>query len=94
MCNLYSLTTAKEAMRGLFDVDRHRDWLGNTEPLPAIWPKHMAPVVRLDGEGERELLMITRVADDVVGVSDGADFEKDRKTDLAGGVEQCPRGQS
>jgi putative SOS response-associated peptidase YedK len=59
MCNLYSLTTAKEAMRGLFDVDRNRDRLGNTEPLPAIWPKHMAPVVRLDGEGERELLMMS-----------------------------------
>ena len=56
MCNLYSSTTAKEAMRQLFDVRPSNDGLGNAQPLPAIWPKYDAPVVRLADNGERELL--------------------------------------
>lgn len=58
MCNLYSSTTAKEAMRQLFDVPIRNDHLGNAEPLPAIWPKYDAPVVRLAEDGARELVMM------------------------------------
>lgn len=56
MCNLYSSTTAQQAMRDLFKVLPDHDHLGNARPLPAIWPKYEAPVVRLAQDGERELL--------------------------------------
>lgn len=59
MCNLYSNTIPAEAMRQLFDVAHERDSLGNAEPLPAIYPKHLAPVVRKDGEGARELIALS-----------------------------------
>nr|WP_301458217.1 SOS response-associated peptidase family protein [Pseudorhodobacter sp.] len=58
MCNLYSSTTAQEAMRQLFDVLPGNDHLGNAEPLPAIWPKYDAPVVRLAEGAARELVMM------------------------------------
>ncbi len=38
-------------------VERNR--LGNAEPLPAIYPKHLAPVVRKDDEGQRELVPLS-----------------------------------
>lgn len=53
--NRYALTVPQRAMRQLFDVTPGRDHLGNAEPLPAIYPKHRAPVVRLAQEGSREL---------------------------------------
>ena len=53
MCNLYSITTAVEAMRNLFEVAPERDHLGNAEPLDAVWPKYPAPVVRRTDGGER-----------------------------------------
>ena len=56
MCNLYSITTAVEAMRNLFEVAAERDHLGNAEPLDAVWPKYPAPVVRLAEAGGREML--------------------------------------
>ena len=56
MCNLYSMTTAQEAMRRLFDVAPEHDQLGNHEPESAIFPKHHAPVVRLAEDGAREML--------------------------------------
>ncbi|WP_392338114.1 SOS response-associated peptidase [Loktanella salsilacus] len=55
MCNLYSNTMAKDAMRQLFAVDAAHDTLGNAEPLPAIFPKGMAPIVGADGDGTRWL---------------------------------------
>ena len=58
MCNLYANTTAQEAMRGLFKVAPGRDRLGNEQPRTAIWPKYDAPVVRLDGNGDRELVLM------------------------------------
>ncbi len=54
MCNLYSQTTAQEAMRRLFKVKHDR--IGNQPPLPAIFPRHEAPVVRQTDDGERELV--------------------------------------
>lgn len=56
MCNLYSNTTAVEAMRRLFKVDPRHDQLGNAEPRSAIHPKGTAPVVALDDEGNRGLI--------------------------------------
>lgn len=56
MCNLYSNTTAQEAMRSLFNVAPDRDKLGNQEPLDAIYPKYNAPVVRNTDSGARELI--------------------------------------
>ena len=53
MCNLFSNTLPQEAMRRLF---RARDRLGNQEPLPAIFPDGEAPIVRIDEDGERELV--------------------------------------
>ncbi|KQI69173.1 hypothetical protein AN189_06280 [Loktanella sp. 3ANDIMAR09] len=55
MCNLYSNTMAKDAMRQLFAVDAGHDGLGNAEPLPAIFPKGMAPVVGRNTDGSRWL---------------------------------------
>lgn len=55
MCNLYSNTTPVEAMRRLFGVAAGRDRLGNQPPLPAIFPRYNAPVVRIT-DGERELV--------------------------------------
>ena len=55
MCNLYSNRTVPENMRRLFGVPPERDWLGNHQPQPAIFPRHDAPIVRKDAAGEREL---------------------------------------
>jgi putative SOS response-associated peptidase YedK len=54
MCNLYSMTRNAEAIRRLFRVPHNR--AGPVEPLPAIFPGHVAPVVRLAADGERELV--------------------------------------
>ncbi|NOD48713.1 MULTISPECIES: SOS response-associated peptidase [unclassified Ruegeria] len=59
MCNLYSNTIPADAMRQLFDVAVERDRLGNAEPLPAIFPKQKAPVVRKAEDGERELVSLS-----------------------------------
>jgi putative SOS response-associated peptidase YedK len=56
MCNLYSNTMPQEAMRHLFEVSPEHDRLGNFAPLPAIFPRYSAPVVRLAATGERELV--------------------------------------
>ena len=53
MCNLYTQTTAKEAMRRLMQVVS--DLTGNIEPGD-IYPDQMAPVIRNGAEG-RELAM-------------------------------------
>ena len=55
MCNLYSNKMPQEAMRQLFDVLPNRDLLGNAEPLPAIYPKYLAPILTEDN-GERSLV--------------------------------------
>lgn len=43
-------------MRQLFDVASARSKIGNAEPRSAIWPKYPGPVVRIDDDGERELV--------------------------------------
>jgi putative SOS response-associated peptidase YedK len=55
MCNLYSMTSNKAAIR---DVARAmRDSVGNMPPLPGIYPDYPAPIVRNAADGERELVM-------------------------------------
>ena len=46
------MTRSQDAIRQLFKI--RRDMAGNLPPLPAIFPDTMAPVVRVDREGERE----------------------------------------
>ena len=46
MCNHYSVRASQAELRGLFDVAPERDRLGNLGPLPAIFPRADAPVVR------------------------------------------------
>ena len=55
MCNLYSNTMAKDAMRQIFAVDAGHDDLGNAEPLTAIFPKGMSPIVGVNADGTRWL---------------------------------------
>ena len=44
-------------MRSVFGVTSKRDRLGNYEPQRAIYPGYESPVVRLDDDGNRELVM-------------------------------------
>ena len=55
MCNLYSITTNREAIRKLFrKVSRY---VGNLAPMPGVFPDYPAPVIRNVGE-EAELVMM------------------------------------
>jgi putative SOS response-associated peptidase YedK len=54
MCNLYSITRVPEAVLRLFRVSHNR--AASIAPLPAIFPGHVAPVVRKAADGERELV--------------------------------------
>ena len=58
MCNLYSMTRNVEAIRRLFRISHNRA-PASIDPLPAIFPGHMAPVVRRAADGERELGMLS-----------------------------------
>jgi putative SOS response-associated peptidase YedK len=51
MCNLYSMTRAREAIWDLFRVGLDRT--GNQPPLAAIFPDQLAPVVRTKRAGAR-----------------------------------------
>jgi putative SOS response-associated peptidase YedK len=51
MCNLYSQTTAQEAMRQLFAPLDVVDHLGNLAPMPEIYPDYRAPILRNGAEG-------------------------------------------
>jgi putative SOS response-associated peptidase YedK len=51
MCNLYSMTRARDAIRALFRVDR--DHTANQPPLPAVFPDQFAPAVHTNRVGER-----------------------------------------
>ena len=54
MCNLYSITAAREAVLRLFRVGHNR--AGPLAPRDAIFPGHTAPVVRRAVDGEREII--------------------------------------
>lgn len=57
MCNLYAQTRSRDEIRGLFRVSDNRAY--GFEPLPAIFPRSVAPIVRLASDGERELVPMT-----------------------------------
>lgn len=56
MCRKYANTSNQDDMRHVYGVDADLDFLGNAAPKHAIWPKHEAPIVRLNGDGRRELV--------------------------------------
>lgn len=56
MCNLYSMTRNVEAIRHMFRVSHNRS--APIDPLPAIFPGHVAPVIRQSDDGERELSLM------------------------------------
>ena len=56
MCNLYSIITNQEAMRRMFRVKHDR--AGNLPSLPGIFPDQLAPVVRMNRDGERAMEMM------------------------------------
>jgi len=53
MCNLYAMTSGQQAIREL--ARAMRDVAGNLPPLPGIFPDTLAPIVRTDADGVREL---------------------------------------
>lgn len=57
MCNLYSNTRSREAVRAWFGVSANRAYA--FEPMPAIFPKSVAPIVRVAEDGEREMVPAT-----------------------------------
>jgi putative SOS response-associated peptidase YedK len=57
MCNLYSLTPKRDAVARFFRVSHNRTVA--FEPLNAIFPRYVAPVVRTSGDGEREIVTMS-----------------------------------
>ena len=57
MCNLYSLTTSRQAIIRLFRVSDNR--AATFDPLPAIFPARSAPVIRPTADGEMELVAMS-----------------------------------
>lgn len=57
MCNLYSMTRSREAVRAWFRVSDNRAAV--FEPSDAIFPGYPAPVVRTAEDGERELVVLS-----------------------------------
>ena len=55
MCNLYSITTNREALRRL--AQTFNDSIGNMPELPGVYPDYFAPIVRLNSAGEREIVL-------------------------------------
>ena len=55
MCNLYSVRTSRGALARKFGLSDNR--MVAFEPLPAIFPGHMAPIIKQSADGERELVM-------------------------------------
>ena len=54
MCNLYSMTRSRAEVANWFRVSDNRAAM--FEPLDAIFPGYVAPVVRHADDGERELV--------------------------------------
>ena len=57
MCNLYSLNKKRDAVARFFRVSHNR--AAGFEPVTAIFPKHVAPVVRQASDGEREIVTMS-----------------------------------
>ena len=57
MCNLYSLNKKRDMVARFFRVSHNRT--AAFEPVSAIFPKHVAPVVRCAADGEREIVTMS-----------------------------------
>ncbi|CAN7294140.1 SOS response-associated peptidase [Pararhizobium sp. LjRoot235] len=57
MCNLYNLTSNQQAIRDFADITRYRE--GNLPPTVNVHPDRPGPIIRVDADGERELIMST-----------------------------------
>jgi hypothetical protein len=57
MCNLYSLNKKRDMVARFFRVSHNRAVM--FEPLPAVFPRHVAPVVRRTADGEREIVTMS-----------------------------------
>jgi putative SOS response-associated peptidase YedK len=57
VCNLYSLNTPRAGIARFFRVSHNR--AAAYEPLPAIFPGRVAPVVRQSADGEREITLMS-----------------------------------
>jgi putative SOS response-associated peptidase YedK len=55
MCNLYSVRASRAALARKFRLSDNR--MAAFDALPAIFPGHMAPVIKQSADGERELVM-------------------------------------
>jgi putative SOS response-associated peptidase YedK len=56
MCNLYSIRRPRDEVIGLFGISHVDD--GVQLELPAVYPDTMAPIIRLDDNGARNLTMV------------------------------------
>ena len=56
ICNLYSLTPKRDHVGRFFRVSHNRTVA--FEPVNAIFPRHVAPVVRQSEDGEREIVLM------------------------------------
>jgi putative SOS response-associated peptidase YedK len=57
MCNLYSLNKKRDAVTRFFRVSHNRSAM--FEPVSAIFPRHVAPVMRTASDGEREIVTMS-----------------------------------
>ena len=57
MCNLYSVRTSRAALARKFGLSDNR--MAAFEPLPAIFPGHVAPIIKLAADGQRELVLLS-----------------------------------
>jgi len=55
MCNLYSIRTSRAALARKFRLSDNR--MAAFDDLLAIFPGHMAPIIKQSDDGERELVM-------------------------------------
>jgi putative SOS response-associated peptidase YedK len=55
MCNLYSVRTSRAALARKFRLSDNR--MVAFDVLPAIFPGHMAPIIKQTEDGERELVV-------------------------------------
>jgi hypothetical protein len=55
MCNLYSVRTSRAALARKFMLSDNR--LAAFDALPAIFPGHMAPIIKQSADGEREVVL-------------------------------------
>jgi putative SOS response-associated peptidase YedK len=57
LCNLYNITTTREAMRQI--AGALRDKADYYQPSLDVYPNTKAPVVRVGADGERQIDMLT-----------------------------------